>query len=449
MSVEIVEQSSVSKLITATVEAAVIRRESDKKLQQLAGKVKINGFRPGKAPLQAVRAKHGDEVLRDAINSAVDARFQEIAGSSPELAGAVGFFEMKILDGVDGKSNLSFSFIAEFFPTGLQLPETAGRKVRKLRPTVAAEAIDGELNKLQAANTEIVPVEESAVVESDSIVIVSYRGIGSAIASQIVREEEEIDLGTPNLLPAFLTGLTGMARGETREVSFTLAPDAPIKELAGKELRLAVICNEIKKRFIPAIDDALAAASGEATTLAELRANIEARLLAEGEKRSVEQMRSAIIAELAANVTMELPANHLGRAASQEATNRARQIFGDSDRSQLEKMARNAYPAMHNMVTRVMRENLVINEISLNLGMKITEEDLNAGMEKEASETGRSLAEIKASYASDDRRLLLASQIQRGRIIDLLLETAVIEEVDSLAPAAPAPIADSASGEGA
>jgi hypothetical protein len=81
--------------------------------------------------------------------------------------------------------------------------------------------------------------------------------------------------------------------------------------------------------------------------------------------------------------------------------------------------------------------------------MKITEEDLNAGMEKEAAETGRSLAEIKASYASDDRRLLLASQIQRGRIIDLLLETAVIEEVDSLAPAAPAPIADSASGEGA
>ena len=143
-----------------------------------------------------------------------------------------------------------------------------------------------------------------------------------------MREEEEIDLGTPNLLPAFLTGLTGMARGETREVAFTLAPDAPIKELAGKELRLAVTCNEIKKRVVPAIDDALAAASGEATTLAELRSKIEARLMAEAEKRSVEQMRGAIISELAANVTMELPANHLARAASQEATNRARQKIG-------------------------------------------------------------------------------------------------------------------------
>ena len=449
MSVEIVEQSSVSKLVSAQVEAAVIRREAEKKLQQLAGKVKINGFRPGKAPLTAVRAKYGDEALRDAINSSVDARFQEIAGSSPELAGAVGFFDMKILDGVDGKADLKFSFVAEFFPTGLELPETSGRKVRKLRATFTPEAVDGELTKLQSAHTEIVPVEEGKVVEADSIVIVSYRGVGNAIASQIVREEEEIDLGTPNLLPAFLTGLTGMARGETREVAFTLAPDAPIKELAGKELRLAVTCNEIKKRVVPAIDDALAAASGEATTLAELRSKIEARLLAEAEKRSVEQMRGAIISELAATVTMELPPNHLARAASQEATNRARQIFGDSDRNQLEKMARNAYPAMHNMVTRVMRENLVINEISLKQGMKITEEDLNGAMEREASETGRSLAEVKASYGNDDRRLLLASQIQRGRIIDLLLETAVVEEVDSLAPPAPAPVADAGSAEGA
>jgi trigger factor len=421
----------------------------DRRIQQLATRVRVNGFRPGKAPLSEVRKKVGADALKESVSALVNERFQSIVSSSPELQSALGYFDMKVIDGADGRSDVRFSFVAEFLPTVGELPAYVGLSVEKLTAVVDPSEIEEELSKLQRTHTTVEPVADDDVVASGDIVTVSYHGIGSGVASQIQREDEEVDLATPNLLPSFVEGLTGMKRGEVRTVSFSMAKDAPVRELAGKDIKLAVTCNEIKRRRVPAIDDELAKTTGEADSLVELSAKIHDRLHTAADLRHTGTARNALLQQVVSALQLDLPSNHIGRVTLDQAVARARRVMGETDQATLERLVKASYAVIHRSTSKSFRDIVVSRAIAAREGIEITDADIDAAVAKIAEERRVPIHEVKAQYAEPAERSSLATGLLLDRVLDFLWSKATVTEVDSLTPVASASVADSTVGDSA
>ena len=255
----------------------------------LAGSIKIPGFRKGKVPVPVVMARVGRQaVWEEAFRGHVDGWFWNAASTSgvrpvgnPEVA----------YEAVPGEGEpFTFTATVPVMPKP-EIADWTQLEVGAAEPDVPAELVDAEVDRLRTTVAELVPVTDRPVLEGDTLVL------DLAFDEDSVQRDYVVETGDERLVDEIDEALIGMSAGETKRVTFEVAD--------GSSSEVDVTVKEIKEKILPAADDELARAASEFETLAEVRADIEAQLREQLEAELDTRFREDAVDALAAASTIE------------------------------------------------------------------------------------------------------------------------------------------------
>lgn len=298
------------KLENAIVEVTVAFdkeewKESQKKaLNKLSRKVKIDGFRQGKAPIAVVKARIGKgKILEEATDMILQANFAkalEEAKVEPIAQPALS------VDKID-EEELQVKILVPVEPE-VELGEYKGLSVEKKTYEVTEEEVAKKLKEMQEKNARVESKEEGTV-ENGNIAVIDFKGFVDGEAFQGGEGHDySLEIGSKTFIDTFEEQLVGAKVNDTVEVNVTFPENYGKEELNGKPAKFEVTIKEIKVKELPELDDEFAKETSEFDTIAELKADITTKLEAANAERADREFEEAVINTVAENAKVEIPA---------------------------------------------------------------------------------------------------------------------------------------------
>jgi trigger factor len=263
----------------------------------------VAGFRKGKAPRKLIELHYGEDIFfEDAINDLVADAYPK---TLDELA----------IEPVD-RPNIDFSEIAKgkgftltasvTVPPAVTVNDYKGVKIEAVEHTVSEEDIDREIEVLQNRNARLVLADRPA--ENGDTVLIDYAGFLDELQFEGgTAERHALRLGSGTFIPGFEEQLVGVKSGDEKDVRITFPEAYHAEDLAGKEAVFHCKVHEIKTEEKPEINDEFAQDVSEFETLAELRADIRAKLEASALSRGEIEMKNAVLEKIYLANEIEIP----------------------------------------------------------------------------------------------------------------------------------------------
>ncbi len=270
--------------------------------KQLARGVKLEGFRPGKAPKDMVRKAIGEEKIREeALRLAVQSSLAKVMTDEKfDIIDRVGF---------EIKENSPEKLV--YWATFLLFPEIILEKYEGLdvkRNTVAVS--DGEiknvLDEVLKSRTVFNEVKRPAQMGDRVEVDFTIKENGAVIEGG-KSENHPVVLGDGKFVPGFEERLVGMEKGGTKSFSLKIPADYYQKTIAGKELDFEVAVKKVEDKTVPKLDDEFAKSLGNFSSLKEMEASINQGLTMEKETKEKDRIRIAILEKIAAATEVKVP----------------------------------------------------------------------------------------------------------------------------------------------
>lgn len=267
----------------------------------------IEGFRPGKAPMEVVKERYGEAALYEyALKFAVNGSIPQVIAE--EKIHMVGTPEVAIKKLAPGNP-LIFSVKSAVMPE-FSLPdvEAIARKIVQTKKKLTAEEkeIDEAITWLREERAETKPAERPAKV-GDAVEIDFNATVDGAPVGSGESKNHPLVIGKGTMVPGFEEKLVGMAKGEEKKFSLEIPKTHPEPTIAGKTMEVAVSMTLVEERILPEPDDLFAKSVGKFETLAELRKNIKEGLEEEKAIKENNRIRIAIADAIAEKTSIELP----------------------------------------------------------------------------------------------------------------------------------------------
>ncbi len=248
----------------------------------LAGSVKVPGFRKGKVPRQVLLANVGrDRLWVEAVESHIGGWFWNAAARSRLRPVATPEYDFELPS--SETEPWTFSATVEVQPTP-EIVDWTTLEVPRAESVVPEELVQAEIDALRSSIAELVPADERPAQEGDTVVVDLAGADGTGQSDTVV------ELGSGRLVPEIETALVGASVGDTRNVRYDLSD--------GKETAVEVTVKHVNEKVLPEADDELARSASEFDTIAELRADIEGRVRDAVDERIDSAFRAAAVDEL-------------------------------------------------------------------------------------------------------------------------------------------------------
>ena len=262
MSTQVEELEGNRVRLTVEVEPHDLEHAVEHAASDLAQTVKIPGFRKGKVPRPVLISRVGKERLfAEAVDSHIGGWYSLAVARTRLRPITRPEYDFQLPTAED--KTWSFSATVEVQP----LPEIVdwiGLEVPRQSVEVPEELISGEIDALRETVAELTPVSDRPARQGDAVVVDLVSPSGESQSDTVV------ELGSGRLVEEIENALVGASVGDTRQVTYELADESTAL--------VDVTLKSISEKVLPDVDDELARAASEFDTLAELRADIEARL---------------------------------------------------------------------------------------------------------------------------------------------------------------------------
>jgi len=305
MTVTVETLEKLERKITLTVPVTSIQSEVDVRLKKLARTVKMDGFRPGKVPMNVVAQRYGYSVQYEVLNDKVGEAFAEAANQAKvRVAGQPRISEK---EGAP-EGQLTFDAIFEVYPD-VKLGDLAQTEVEKVTAEVSDAAIDKTIDILRKQRRTFAQRAADAAAQDGDRATIDFEGKidgepfagGKAEAFQFI-------LGDGQMLKEFEDAVRGMKTGESKTFPLAFPADYHGQDVAGKTADFLVTVQKLEAANLPEVDDALAKSLGIAdATVAGLRADIRKNLEREVKFRLLARNKQAAMEALVAKAELDLP----------------------------------------------------------------------------------------------------------------------------------------------
>lgn len=402
--------------------------------QRVVQKVKVPGFRPGKAPRRVVERMLGRESL---LNEALDFMVPEVTAKAIEQedieAGAQPDVELVETDPVTIKATVPLMPVIE---TG----DYAAMRVPWEAPAVTDEQIAEALEEARRKEAVWEPVERPAAMGDD--VNMTFKGV---VGDETVVEQEDaafiLDSEAP--IAGFGAAIEGVTAGETREFELPFPEDYFNENLAGKVCTFTITVKEIKAQTLPELNDEFAKGVDDGyDSLEALKDNIRQRLQGELDHEGEHTYQDAVMAELLTVGSVELAPlmvergidNHLQEIQDTIGRRIGRAISLDEYMDIMKKSEDDLREETRVTVEEQLRRSYLLTQVAENEGIEATDEDVEAEIEEMAEQAGEQGDQVRQLFMSQENRGSISRSIRSRRTVQLLVDIAKGE--------GPAPAAD-------
>ncbi|MEI6827930.1 MAG: trigger factor [Desulfuromonadales bacterium] len=430
MQVHVEDISSVQKKITIEIPAERVNQEIDKAYAAIQKKAKLQGFRPGKAPMQLIKRTYSDAMRDDVMRRL----YQET------LYKAMDDHNVEPLDSPTIESDIleqgvpfKYSAVFDVMPQ-IMLNEYTGLIVSKEKYVVKPENIDNELKRMQENMAQLIPLDEGAVVENGHTVSVDYSvAVEGSPEENSGAQTAEVEVGSNKLIPGFEEQLIGLTSGTSKEFTLDLPPGGDEAEAAAKKGIFTVTVKEIKRKELPELDDEFAQQFGEYETMEALRAKMVEYHEKHEKDRIDNEFKERVIQALIKKNPLDVPESMVKRQLDHMFENLKNRL--KSQQMSLEMMGLDAEgfrARFRDDAIDKVRGGLLLMALVEKENISVSDEDLAAQYEKIAAGNPEMLERIKEYYtANKNAKSSIISEIKEDKAISLLIDRAVVTEVDA------------------
>jgi trigger factor len=305
MTVTVETLEKLERKITLSVPVTSIQTEVDVRLKKLARTVKMDGFRPGKVPMNVVAQRYGYSVQYEVLNDKVGEAFAQAANEAKvRVAGQPRITEK---EGAP-EGELNFDAIFEVYPD-VKLADLSSVELEKVTAEVSNEAIDKTIDILRKQRRTFAQRGQAdAAVDGDRVTIDFEGKIDGEPFSGGKAEDFQFMVGEGQMLKEFEDAVRGMKSGESKTFPLSFPEDYHGKDVAGKTADFLVTVKKIEAANLPEVNEALAKSLGIADgTVEGLRADIRKNLEREVKFRLLSRNKAAAMEALVAKAELDLP----------------------------------------------------------------------------------------------------------------------------------------------
>ncbi len=396
---------------------------TDAAFRKLARNAKVPGFRPGKVPRKIFEQQYGsagiidrafDDLLPEKYAQALD-EHQLSPVERPQLE--------PVADG-DGLP-MRWKAVVTVRPE-IAVHDYLGVEIEAQPEESGDDDLERALESMRKDAATLVPADRP--VRLGDVAVLDYEGkIDGEPFEGGTAKGEQTEIDESRFIPGFASGIVGMTAGETKAVTTTFPADYGAKELAGKDAVFTITVHEVKEPELPPLDDEFAKRVSKNETLAELRAELKARLDAATLQRARRAMSGEVIEKIAAAHEVPLPQVMVDReidALIQDSKNYVAR-FGtswDEYLAAIGKTADSFRAEFREEAEKRVKQTLLLEAIAKAESIRATPADVEAEIAALGSQYGQPREKILELLG--DNVGSLVDGIVRTKTLDLLIERA-------------------------
>jgi trigger factor len=423
MKTEFIDLSETQKNLVVEIDSAVVDAEIEKIARDYSKAARIPGFRPGKVPAKVVRQRFRDQILHDVVHGLIPRAVDEaLRDKGIEPVDTPDIKDVVVEEGQPLKFTATFETVPPIDPG-----DYAMLTLRRLENPVEESAVDDALNGLRQRSARYEPVEDRAVEMADSVQLDLERtATGPDGQEQTDRHDSvTVELGAPANPPGFDDALLGMNVGDEKAFDVNYPADYPISELAGTTVKYDATIKAIRKRVLPELDDEFAKDLGDFENLEALRARVRSDLEHQMAHENERELRGDLVRQLAARVTVDVPATLLDREIDRRVEEFVRRLI----EQQVDPMKTNIdweefREKQREAAAEAVKSALLLDEVSRREHITASDAEVDEEIARYAERTGRTPAAVRARLEKEGGLGRVYAGVRRERTVEFLLSRA-------------------------
>jgi trigger factor len=424
MAVTVETLEKLERKMTLTLPVNTIQSEVDSRLKRLARTVKMDGFRPGKVPMNVVAQRYGYSVHYEVMNDKVGEAFSAAANEAKlRVAGQPRISEK---EGAP-EGELAFDAIFEVYPE-VKIGDLSTAEVEKVSAEVTDEAIDKTVDILRKQRRTFAQRALDAPAQDGDRVTIDFEGkIDGEPFAGGKAEAFQFLVGEGQMLKEFEDAVRGMKSGESKTFPLNFPADYHGKDVAGKQADFMVTVKKIEAAHLPEVNEALAKSLGIADASVEgLRADIRKNLEREVKFRLLARNKNAVMDALLAHAELDVPQaivqSELDRMVEGARADLKQRGIKDADKAPIPD------DIFRPQAERRVRLGLVVAELTRANDLFPKTEQVKAHVEELASSYEKP-QDVVRWYFSDEKRMAeVESVVIENNVTNFVLGKAKIVE---------------------
>ena len=394
-------------------------KKLDETFKKIIKKVKIDGFRPGKAPRNIYEQKYGKQsIVVEAVDSCMNEAYvkalKEFKGE-PIMQPTVG------IEKAD-ETGVTYVFTFTTKPE-IKINKYTNLGVKKDSVKVTKKDVDAEIEKMRKEYADLTVKDGKA--ENGDTVIIDFEGFDGDKAFEGGKAENyALELGSNSFIPGFEEALVGVKKGDKKDVNVTFPKDYHAEELKGKPVVFKVLVHEVKTKVYPELDEDFFLDLGleDVKTKEDLEKKVKETMTEqkeyEAENKYVDELFEALLKETSVEVPHELIHEELDRMVEQYAERLKMQGITLKQFYKFTNSSEEALKAqMHEEAEKRVKLRFAIDEIIELEKIDATDEEANHDAEEKAKKHGMDKDEYIKAFGGLE---MLKYDIKVQKVLDIL-----------------------------
>jgi trigger factor len=399
------EQTGISRRLQISVPTETVATYEDQAARKYASQVTIPGFRVGKAPAAMVRKRFADQIRQEAVELVINEAFKvAVEREGLKLAAQPHVHDLKVEPG----KPLEFELHCELRPE-VSLTTISGFPIARRESTVTDELIEEQIEKLREQKGDWAPVDDKAA-PGDMVTV----QLSTAEADGTMPEGREyrLVLGGGQAIAAIEELIMEASMGQTIERSVRWPEDFPDESQRGVTKNARVTLTDVKRKVVPALDDAFAREVGDFDTLDALRAAVRVDMGEHTRREADADVRGQLIEKIVEANPFEVPNSWVNQLIEGYM-----QMYGVPD-AEKQRFAQEFHP----MAARQVRRDLVIDTLAEREKLTASAADVDTRIEEMAKARNVDPGQVYAQLQKAGRLQEIERELTEDRVFTWLLE---------------------------
>lgn len=390
--------------------------EVEKRLQQLARRAKLPGFRPGKVPMKVLRQRYNMELHQEVFGDMVQKTLYKAFEQHSLMPAGMPHIEPD-LDIAAGR--MAYTAIFEVMPE-ITLAPVSDKVVKRPVSELADTDLDDMIQRLREQRKSWEAVERPAQ-QGDQLSISFVGTIEGEPFEGGTTTGFKLELGSGRLIPGFEDGLIGATVGETRVLDLTFPEGYQAEHLAGKPVRFDVTIESIAEPRLPEVDAEFVKNFGvEDGDVERFKADVRRNMERELKERLTARTKERVMDMLYEANPVELP-KALVESEARTMAEQMRQALGGGQMRLPPEMFESG-------AKRRVALGLILGQIIRDNEIKTDPERVRETVERMAASYEQPQEVIDYYYGDEERLSSVRALVMEEQVVDLMLEQAQVED---------------------
>jgi trigger factor len=397
---------------------AEVERARERVTNSIKQRVRLPGFRPGKAPLNLIQSRFESEIRSEVLDLLLPQAFRErVQKDDLKVVGSPNISDLHFDAGEPIRFKADFEVAPEF-----ELGDYRGLPAKYEEPTVTDDELSKRLETMRENKAEYVNLDPRPI-ESGDYVLVHLKSI-SGLAEPI-DQDVQIEVGAEQTLPEFNEALLGAAPDDVKRVDVTYPDDYAQERLAGKTVQFELTPKIVRKKELPALDDEFARDLGDYQNLDELREAVKKSIFHEKQYVAQQAAKEELIDRLVERNDFPVPEAYIDRQIENQVRMQLHDLTGKGiDPSTLKLDWQKVKETQRDKAVRSVRASLLLEKIAEREAIAAMKDEVDREVQRIARQEREAVPVTRARLEKEGALARIAGHIQTEKTLQLLFDQA-------------------------